>query len=377
MLQKIHQMFNRSSTRIISSFFFFFLSLQIFSFFWVAGSPDNYQKVEINAEADAYVSSNYPSSNLGDLLTLGVTNAVNETMISYIRFDISEIAVPIESAVLRLTTYTAEWSGDAPQKVTVYGCDNNTWYENTITFWNIPTCVGQILDSHSVNTAQQSLNRWDVASWVRVRTHLNEGKVTFFLKMEPITNDYFSFFSKEGVKNKAVQDLWGSVSPPLLIINDDSSLFTTLADNPTFSLVILLCITGGVFFFIIFLFLRTSPSPSPVLPRKKSSKPPPSIEARNAIIFTSLAKKLFETSIEKPISPVKPEPMDLDTEIVLTPKERRSFFCQIDGQKHPATDSAYECEECSRNVCGSCHESSKVVGIGGCPFCQGRLIRIQ
>jgi hypothetical protein len=57
--------------------------------------------------------------------------------------------------------------------------------------------------------------------------------------------------------------------------------------------------------------------------------------------------------------------------------ERRSFHCQIDGEKHPATDSAYECENCSRYVCADCLFNMISTGVTGCPYCDGNLLMIQ
>ncbi|MFX1286651.1 MAG: hypothetical protein ACFFB5_23645 [Promethearchaeota archaeon] len=54
---------------------------------------------------------------------------------------------------------------------------------------------------------------------------------------------------------------------------------------------------------------------------------------------------------------------------------RVSFFCQIDQQNHPATDPAYQCSDCSRLVCNSCYEAQ--TGIFGCPYCKGKLRKIQ
>ncbi|MFX1517228.1 MAG: hypothetical protein ACFFC6_13070, partial [Promethearchaeota archaeon] len=176
-----------------------------------------------------------------------------------------------------------------------------------------------------------------------------------------------SFISKEGG------------SPPLLVINEQesppltSSTFLDESLGIPF-LIILLTGTGGIFYFVIYLFLRRTPAP---LLLKGASKPLTSAETKEDMTFTPLANKLFTEAAEKPVPSAVTTPKDLDSEVVPTPKERRSFFCQIDGQKHPAIDSAFECEECSRMVCGACYESSKAVGIPNCPFCQGKLIRIQ
>jgi predicted amidophosphoribosyltransferase len=59
------------------------------------------------------------------------------------------------------------------------------------------------------------------------------------------------------------------------------------------------------------------------------------------------------------------------------PDERESFFCQLDNEKHPSTDSAYECEQCSRKICGDCFSNVSKTGVTVCPYCKGELTRIQ
>ncbi len=57
--------------------------------------------------------------------------------------------------------------------------------------------------------------------------------------------------------------------------------------------------------------------------------------------------------------------------------ERKSFFCQLDNEKHPATDSAFQCEECNRTVCEDCYEDAASAGMNKCPYCKGDLSKIQ
>ncbi|MCK4848829.1 MAG: hypothetical protein KAT16_07400, partial [Candidatus Heimdallarchaeota archaeon] len=59
------------------------------------------------------------------------------------------------------------------------------------------------------------------------------------------------------------------------------------------------------------------------------------------------------------------------------PDERKSFFCQLDNEQHPSTDSAYKCNQCSRMVCSSCYEDMKKTGVLACPYCKGNLIKVQ
>ncbi len=55
----------------------------------------------------------------------------------------------------------------------------------------------------------------------------------------------------------------------------------------------------------------------------------------------------------------------------------KPFFCQMDGDKHPATDSGYQCVSCGRLVCEYCYLEMIHANITICPFCQQNLEKIQ
>ena len=59
------------------------------------------------------------------------------------------------------------------------------------------------------------------------------------------------------------------------------------------------------------------------------------------------------------------------------PDERKSFYCQLDGSKHPSTDSAYQCTQCSRMICKNCYEDLGRTEVSVCPYCKGSLHQIQ
>jgi hypothetical protein len=59
------------------------------------------------------------------------------------------------------------------------------------------------------------------------------------------------------------------------------------------------------------------------------------------------------------------------------PDERKSFFCQLDNEQHPSTDSAYQCEQCSRMICENCYEDIGKTGVQVCPYCKGKLRKTQ
>ena len=59
------------------------------------------------------------------------------------------------------------------------------------------------------------------------------------------------------------------------------------------------------------------------------------------------------------------------------PDERKSFFCQLDNEQHPSTDSAYQCVQCSRMICADCYADIGKTGINACPYCKGALRKAQ
>ncbi|MHA1941390.1 MAG: zinc ribbon domain-containing protein [Candidatus Hodarchaeales archaeon] len=59
------------------------------------------------------------------------------------------------------------------------------------------------------------------------------------------------------------------------------------------------------------------------------------------------------------------------------PDERKAFFCQLDNEQHPSTDSAYRCIQCSRMICANCFDDIGKTGINACPYCKGTLRKAQ
>lgn len=56
---------------------------------------------------------------------------------------------------------------------------------------------------------------------------------------------------------------------------------------------------------------------------------------------------------------------------------RTSFFCVLDSEAHPATESAYQCEVCKRFVCSSCYDLMVLTEVSNCPYCGDELSKIQ
>jgi uncharacterized OB-fold protein len=60
-----------------------------------------------------------------------------------------------------------------------------------------------------------------------------------------------------------------------------------------------------------------------------------------------------------------------------SPDDRIAFFCQLDNEQHPSTDSAYKCNQCSRMVCEDCYRNMTKTGVSACPYCKGNLTKVQ
>ena len=53
------------------------------------------------------------------------------------------------------------------------------------------------------------------------------------------------------------------------------------------------------------------------------------------------------------------------------------FFCQVDGETHPATDTAYQCTECGRFICKKCLTDLMEIGRPSCPMCNGVVVMMS
>lgn len=110
-----------------------------------------------NPTDDAYVRQSNPTSNTGNSSSLRVRKTSSETIISYLKFDVSGLSEPAQSATLRL--FVTDASSDGGE---VYLVSNN--YEGTGTPWlqsglnwnNAPVISGSPLAS----VGGVSLNSW-------------------------------------------------------------------------------------------------------------------------------------------------------------------------------------------------------------------------
>jgi acid phosphatase type 7 len=164
------------------------------------------------AQADARVQDANRSTNYGTSTYLQVNGINNPGVESYIRFTVSGVTGPIQSAQLRVYV-TTNSSANSPA---VYGA-NNSWTETGITWNNRPARTTNALD----NKGATSTNTWveyNVGSLVT-------GNGTFTLVLVADSSDGITLSSREGSQ------------PPQLVISLNSpastATFTPTVTQPT------------------------------------------------------------------------------------------------------------------------------------------------
>ncbi len=168
------------------------------------GSQGSGPSLTFQSEADARVKEAAPDTNYGNGKTLQVDGGKDPQVESFLRFTVSGVSGPIQSAHLRLYV-GSDGSRNGPA---VYATDNS-WTESTITWNNRPAFTGQPSD----NKTEVPTNAWvdfDV-------TPLVTGNGTFSFVLVADSSDGVIFSSRE------------SNNPPQLVIN----LGNGLASAPT------------------------------------------------------------------------------------------------------------------------------------------------
>ncbi len=153
-------------------------------------------------EADARVKQSDPDTNYGTDATLHADGAGDSQIESFLRFTVTELAGPIQSARLRLYV-TDNGTQDGPA---VYAADGS-WDEGSITWNNRPDRSGDALD----NKDRLGSNNWveyDVTSAVT-----GSGTLSFVLVAD--SSDGVIFSSREGSQ------------PPQLVLNDPGGSAST------------------------------------------------------------------------------------------------------------------------------------------------------
>src|SRR5215211_2687951 len=137
------------------------------------------------AEADARVQEANRNTNYGNATTLLVNGLNNPDVESFIRFTVSGVTGPLQTARLRVyVTTNSSTNGPA-----VYGA-NNTWTETGITWNNRPARTTNALD----NKASTSTNTWIDYNVSALIT----GNGTYTVVLVADSSDGITFSSREG-----------------------------------------------------------------------------------------------------------------------------------------------------------------------------------
>jgi hypothetical protein len=158
--------------------------------------------------ADAYVRGGTNAAT-----TFGVTDATQlqtktevdaeHVRYAYLRFDISQAAT-VSGAKLRLLGKRNNLE-NSNIKVAVYGVNNATWNENTLTWNNKPAADTVILDLVEVNALPTSTGEyyeWNVSDYVKAAKVSNATSVSFLLSNPDLTSSYVFFNAKEAATGR-------------------------------------------------------------------------------------------------------------------------------------------------------------------------------
>lgn len=149
------------------------------------------------AIADATVVQGSPSSNYGSQTTL--TSDGSPLKWAYLRFDVSGLAGPVQSARLRL--YVKNGTGNGPRVYTTA----TSWSESSITWNNKPAASGSAI-ANVGSVSSGTYVEYDVTAAVA-----GNGAVSFVL--QPDSNDGFYASSREASSNR----------PQLVVVSDTAS----------------------------------------------------------------------------------------------------------------------------------------------------------
>jgi hypothetical protein len=134
--------------------------------------------------ADSYVREAGPTSNYGTNVQLWVAFGTGANYQSYLKFTVSGVVGPLQSATLRL--YSTSSTVDGP---TVYGTDPN-WTETGLTWNNRPAITSAGMDDKGAIAT---------GIWIEYNvTPLVTGDGTYSFVLVNTSTDSVSFSSREG-----------------------------------------------------------------------------------------------------------------------------------------------------------------------------------
>ncbi|MFQ5637076.1 MAG: DNRLRE domain-containing protein [bacterium] len=154
--------------------------LLCFSSLTLAQNPHTFTPTD-----DGFVRSNRPTKLYGHTFELRVRKSSSADFNTYIKFNVTGLAGPVQSAKLRVTVIDASVQGGQ-----VYSVSNN-WNENILTFENAPKISGTSLDAAGSVQLNQAVE-FDVTSAIN-------GNGVYSFGINNKTRDLANYSSKEGV----------------------------------------------------------------------------------------------------------------------------------------------------------------------------------
>src|SRR5258706_16332400 len=172
------------------------------------------------SEADAEVQEANPNTNYGNLTTILVDGATDPNVDGYLRFTVSGVSGPVQSAKLRLYDATnASTNGPA-----VYGT-SNSWTETGITWNTRPARTSAAVD----NAGQIALQ-----TWVEYNvTTLVTGNGTYSFDLGADSTDGTTFLTREGSNPPQLMLTLGTGASPTAVSSPTPTSVKILTATPT------------------------------------------------------------------------------------------------------------------------------------------------
>ena len=112
---------------------------------------------------------------------------------TYVKFDLSGIHPPVQRAILRITV--VDLTNGVPAPLYLFGIDNDSWDEGTITWNNRPPV--EIPPIVSVNVDQVGVYEFDVTDYINQQLN-NDAVATLVLSDENTARRKVRLWSREG-----------------------------------------------------------------------------------------------------------------------------------------------------------------------------------
>jgi len=156
---------------------------------------------------DAYVKSSTPTTSFGGASSLRVRQSASEIMYSYLKFSISGVSGPVQSATLRLNVDNAGPDGGGVYAVVNDFLGTSTsWVQSTLNWNNAPAISGSPLSS---------MGAVSIGAWVEFDvTAAVTGNGTFSFAIKNSNSDAVYYNSKESSSDPELVIQIGTGAPP-------------------------------------------------------------------------------------------------------------------------------------------------------------------